>query len=560
MKLLSLVWKKYQGKKKRIQKEKQYEEFARIYDEVHKELENKSFQVNLLDSMELGSAEGERDKKLEISFLKTRAINEIITGEYNYVLAPKGCGKSSLFKAYSDRYEAINKIQDKQRCIIIPIKVAFSFQNVLNDNELSDYSIESRWAIFWGIYIIKEIFKEIDKPEYSYRFDSFIKKSKHYEVIRREFNLYDIWDYISKLRLSVTFNLQGQQATISPSFSIENKHKEILLNRFFDDLQSSLSEQASELIILIDRVDDFIVGKQFDMQRKFIQGLYNCVEEIGKYDNINTLLFLRTDLYQYLKIGTGSDKIQMRTINLEWKKNELIDFVCLRILNCNEELAWYKNLKYLYCKEEIYDSINRGDYDNTLKENDLGLISKASQKIIYTFFPRIISHITSQGKIEDIEFVDWMYTHFEDYTRYINLRYLMVFLKNLFKRQFEEYVENLQGNNKINIEYDEESNQYSYNIFSNHCIQDCYEEVQEIAIKNVRSLFPEEATQKCFEEIHERTVEKGVWYYGDLNYKQFEMTKEEYNILLDRLVILGYFKETGKKYTMPILYMKHLKK
>ena len=72
----------------------------RTHDEIHTDLENKTFQVKWLENMNLGNVEGERDKKLESSFLKTKAIKEIIAGDYNYVLAPKGCGNSSLFKAY----------------------------------------------------------------------------------------------------------------------------------------------------------------------------------------------------------------------------------------------------------------------------------------------------------------------------------------------------------------------------------------------------------------------------------------------------------------------------
>lgn len=138
---------------------------------------------------------------------------------------------------------------------------------------------------------------------------------------------------------------------------------------------------------------------------------------------------------------------------------------------------------------------------------------------------------------------------------------MMVFFNKLFKKQFEKYGEQLQENKEIDIKYDRDNDQYSYTIFSNKCIQQCYEDVQEIAIKNIKSLIPEDREKKCFEEIHERTVKKnGVWSFDDLNYGNYDMTKEEYATLLDRLVILGYFKEIGKKYTMPILYMHHIKK
>ena len=56
-------------------------------------------------------------------------------------------------------------------------------------------------------------------------------------------------------------------------------------------MQNYLVEKGLKIYVLIDRVDDFVVGEDREQKKKFIQGLYYCVEEICNEINIIPLFF-----------------------------------------------------------------------------------------------------------------------------------------------------------------------------------------------------------------------------------------------------------------------------
>ena len=110
--------------------EQRNKKYHKIVKQWYTDTKEMRFQTKWLDEMSFGNAEGERDKKLYDSFIETRSIKEILDGGYNYVLAPKGCGKSSLFKAYSERFISNAEIRDDNKTIIIPISNMFAYENI----------------------------------------------------------------------------------------------------------------------------------------------------------------------------------------------------------------------------------------------------------------------------------------------------------------------------------------------------------------------------------------------------------------------------------------------
>ena len=321
-------------------------------------------------------------------------------------------------------------------------------------------------------------------------------------------------------------------------------------------MQNYLDKCNKKIYILIDRIDDFIVGESIENKKAFIQGLYYGIEEISTCNNIIPIMFLRTDLYYNLNIDSGIDKIQIRTIELKWKQEELISFIFRRLIGNNQKvLQRYVNILnyYMYnLADEAWKKRGRVDL-NKLVDQNTSLFAEIGKKFICTFFPTMVRHHNSENKEEEINFFDWVYRHFEDYTGYINLRYLIVFFNTLLKLQYDTYEKNVGSNNSIEcIQY---GNELYYPIFSDACINTAYHNVQKIAIMNVRSLLEKDKYKVCFDGIHQMLIQKnGSMNYGDIHYAKYDLSKAEYDTILETLCVLGYLKNSGKKYTVPILY------
>lgn len=532
--------------------EQRNKKYHKIVKQWYTDTKEMRFQTKWLDEMSFGNAEGERDKKLYDSFIETRSIKEILDGGYNYVLAPKGCGKSSLFKAYSERFISNAEIRDDNKTIIIPISNMFAYENI----DLEQEQIAKKWAIIWGLYIIKEIFKTITNDRYKYEFEEYIKHSSKYNELKEDFQLYDLWDYLEKVNVGFKFSIKGQEVTLSPTITKNRLEKKVVLNEIFIDLQNYLDKCNKKIYILIDRIDDFIVGESRENKKAFIQGLYYGIEEISTCNNIIPIMFLRTDLYYNLNIDSGIDKIQIRTIELKWKQEELISFIFRRLIGNNQKvLQRYVNILnyYMYnLADEAWKKRGRVDL-NKLVDQNTSLFAEIGKKFICTFFPTMVRHHNSENKEEEINFFDWVYRHFEDYTGYINLRYLIVFFNTLLKLQYDTYEKNVGSNNSIEcIQY---GNELYYPIFSDACINTAYHNVQKIAIMNVRSLLEKDKYKVCFDGIHQMLIQKnGSMNYGDIHYAKYDLSKAEYDTILETLCVLGYLKNSGKKYTVPILY------
>lgn len=531
------------------QRNKKYHKIVKQWYTATKEIR---FQTGWLDEMSFGNAEGERDKKLYDSFIETRSIKEILDGGYNYVLAPKGCGKSSLFKAYSERFISNTEIRDDNKTIIIPISNMFAYENI----DLEQEQIAKKWAIIWGLYIIKEIFKTLTNDKYKYEFEEYIKQSSKYNELKEDFQLYDLWDYLEKVNVGFKFSIKGQEVTLSPTITKNRPERKVVLNEIFIDLQNYLDKCNKKIYILIDRIDDFIVGESKENKKAFIQGLYYSIEEISTCNDLIPIMFLRTDLYYNLNIDSGLDKIQIRTIELKWKQEELISFIFRRLIGNNQNvLHRYMNILnyYIYnLADEAWKKRGRIDL-NKLVDQNTSLFAEVGKKFICTFFPTTVRHYNSENKEEELNFFDWVYRHFEDYTGYINLRYLIVFFNNLLKLQYDTYEKNVGSDNSIECVQSE--NELYYPIFSDACINTAYHNVQKIAIMNVRSLLEKDKYRVCFDGIHQMLIQKnGSMNYGDVHYAKYDLSKVEYDTILETLCVLGYLKNSGKKYTVPILY------
>ena len=88
----------------------------------------KSFDTSKLKHVNFGKLEGEKDDKLKASFLSTNSIEKFLEVKYNYILSPKGGGKSAVFRAMRDK---LISSFEYDKYSVITINSAFGFDEEL---------------------------------------------------------------------------------------------------------------------------------------------------------------------------------------------------------------------------------------------------------------------------------------------------------------------------------------------------------------------------------------------------------------------------------------------
>src|SRR5688572_22715819 len=125
---------------------------------------SRHFDLNELNKINFGHLEGEKDVKLNSDTLyPTQSIQLLLVKNYNYILSPKGVGKSAIFSGLVNKYISKNFFKyDKHS--IIPINKAFGNDNeFLNPEKFGNTGSRKTYAIYWGLYIMSELLSDIFK-------------------------------------------------------------------------------------------------------------------------------------------------------------------------------------------------------------------------------------------------------------------------------------------------------------------------------------------------------------------------------------------------------------
>ena len=151
---------------------------------------NTKFDLSELKKISFGKLEGERDPLLEECFFPTHTITKFLNEPINYILSPKGAGKSALFRTLEKKYLHIS-LFDYENYSIISINDAFGFDDeYLNIDDFKEKS-RMKLTISWGIFLLSKLIKDIktnflDSPYYS----QFISEITKIEGFKDKFNLY----------------------------------------------------------------------------------------------------------------------------------------------------------------------------------------------------------------------------------------------------------------------------------------------------------------------------------------------------------------------------------
>jgi hypothetical protein len=533
------------------------------------------FLLSNLSSLNFGNLEGERDPKLEACFFPTFTVTKYLKEPINYVLSPKGAGKSALFRTIQKKY--LNEgIFDYSRYSIIAINDAFGFDDEYLKVEDFEEKSRMKLTISWGLFIISKLIEDIQtNHSQTFNYSSFINEISKIEQLKQKFNLYGLNDFINSIKTSINFVANGQEFEVNPSIKFERKANKLVLNDLFKKIDQFYRDNNKTALILIDRIDNFVQKEKYSLQKRYIQGLFDCIEEISLLENIHPTLFLRTDLFYSYDSDIEVDKVKDRTIELSWTKGETLNFILYRF-NSNayikntfrpflkhyistdtgikkvekKKLPWYKT----FWKKKS----NRFKEKNNILKEKLAYNYRISEKYLTMFFPKEIEMYEGDTKI----FVEWIFEYLKDANDFVNPRLIIDFFNQLIEFEtlhLKQYCFENENIESIEPSFDYEGNLYYENLFHQSTFSSTYDKIQNDSLKNILVLVKTRDFQVLFKEINSISYHREFFRYGDINMNKFDMPKDTFDNLLKYLKLLGFCKETEKqKFYIPPIYRKKL--
>ena len=244
------------------------------------------FDIKELKNITFGKLEGERDPLLKDCFFPTRKVQKYLVDPYNYVLSPKGAGKSALFRVISDNLIHENFF-DSTKYSVIAINEAFGFEdNYLNVTQFAEES-RMKLTVSWALFILVKTVNHIkNKHSELNGFSDLMSEIKKVVELKEKFNLYDLGDFLKSVSASVAFTANGQEFEVAPKVAITTQKEKLVLNSIFEKINEFFKKNDLQCLILIDRIDNFVQKEEYQLQRKYIQGLFDCIEEISLYSHI----------------------------------------------------------------------------------------------------------------------------------------------------------------------------------------------------------------------------------------------------------------------------------
>ncbi len=546
------------------------------------------FPLQRLANLRFGSADGGRDSRLtDSTFVKTRSIHTFLQNDTSIIVGPMGSGKSALFKLLKDGSAVLEPLTTKYN--IVPIEEHVSFYDVqMMGEDLLKKSEESNiYYLIWKLQIASRLSEYIRNHS-----ESDFPKTKMEEDINEFLKLIDkdysrsITEIVSKMiKSGISINFKINETPIN--MSIENngnsdENKRVFLDEIILKCSKIIKEKKIKpVLIIIDKIDYFVAGQEYETQRKFIQALLEVNDDIqSKYDKQFSLkIFLRSDLFERLNLESlGWDKVNDDVLRINWSGAEIVEFFARRILlafedqgifterQIIEELYEGKNLIKLFelklweklaCKISpvqffidmiIERKIKKADFkvmDTSMKQN-------ISQAIITKVFPRELKHKNETCKEETINIFDFLKTHFLNGYNQASPRNVLSFLKQVNSLAIVYYDQNPHVNISLN-----ENNEYP--LYKRNFIYEAYQNIVKELIKIIAKT--ENKWTKYFHLFLENRGNKEVFDYNWLKNKIKFDHDDDYISFLAYLEYIGFLQlkknhENPKKriYTLPIIY------
>lgn len=450
------------------------------------------FDTNKIVNFSFGDPDAKWDEILSSCPHKVRGVREFLGGTKNIVLGERGSGKSALFKLVAEGKYKFPSIESDNpiKQIIVAIDdddLSYTAISDLIEERFIDRGTRSngKYRFFWEIYMLSRVIERIG-DEIGWDEEVRTLKEDFGEILgipkEKKFRIGEI---LANFRLTAGIKL-SQDGAITPSVSVESSNKydqkkiEISDNQIANVLKrvrQAIKVRSLAVVVLIDKIDDFVVGLEYQEQRKSVQALLDCTQAM-RFPELKLKIFLRPDIYKRLDFEKGGyDKISPQVVRLEWSPEDICAFVAKRLLYNYEHLQ-IKTPDWVSLPADFFD------FDPTLQdqikklmtttptsfpdlfkttvsvlllllrlikfrflkgshsERKTNSLDEASLQIITYIFPSKVPHFTKNCKREDISLKQLFAGHFKLGADNPNPRLVILFLNNVIEEAKEYYEKN----------------------------------------------------------------------------------------------------------------------
>lgn len=419
------------------------------------------FETSYLSNFNFGSPDGKDDPLLEACALKISPIAEFLDENKSILVGDRGAGKTAVFRLLSERKLSFVNTENLKQ-VYIPIDEDLGYKTLREhvNAQVKDADEKSSYRIIWELFIFSRCLDGLNEV---------LEGNTRFAELKKSFFSILGWNSQRKIRLidvilntKKTFGVKlegGHLGYVIPNFyaSVEPKKQDeesiISSNDLLDfpklksDLNNILSSAKIVAYVLIDKLDEFVSGLEYQTQLDTIQALVQCWRDYQSYPKIKIKLFLRRDLYERLDFSAiGKDKIDPRKVELKWADEDIRQLIALRVLHNMNQFLKGKSIRF-ECEEESLKidkiflreiraidaySENEKTFVKRLKRLFLYLRAKIRQRsldaydaratnvhdmiyraLITVFFPRLANHKGRGNKDEQIELMRYFETHFQ---------------------------------------------------------------------------------------------------------------------------------------------------
>lgn len=497
-----------------------------------KRKERPEFDTTKLVEFNFGDPEAKSDSLLEHCPLSIRGVKEFLAGSKSIVLGERGAGKSALFKLVSDDiYKFAPDTQEKKKTkkqIIVAIDDDFEYQNIANvvEERFESHGKKKfgKYRLFWEICILgKTIAKLMEDDSESVELRELIKDFQSVLGVSVAEG-FTIGSFLSSLKLTGGVKVD-QAGSVTPTISVEstknnsdNKRRisDHEINTIRNRVVKYLRPRNYAVVVLVDKIDDFVVGLDYESQKLNIQSLLECVQ-CYNLPQLKLKIFLRADLFERMNFETtGYDKISPKVVRLSWTEAEIKEFIARRLHynfeKCGIHLEYRSAGGELldvdpYLKDQVMDLLR--NKPTTVREA-FSLIGKAIylfskvrwhifrktsrsarrtnleddvyRAVITSIFPSRIRHRNAACKEEEISIDKFLSTHFNLGGITPNPRLVLLFLQHVTEESVAYYSKNPD---KARIPQNEA---YEYEVILKDHVSIGYKKTQDIARKTISHL------------------------------------------------------------------------
>lgn len=547
-----------------------------------------NFPKERLRDFTFGGADASDDGLLATCPCYLKPINAFLRGTKNIVIGERGTGKTALFRLIRDGKLRLHHSHG-ERHLIVPIDEELQYASLRGyiDKHIQstvEHDEATRSRIVWEIFILHRILKCLSE---TFRHDTptalLRTLSESLGVARKGFSFKEL---IAGHTKTVGVRLENANtATPTPSFYLSAEPSsdavtsvEIIdLDAIKGDIAEFLEREDIAITVLIDRLDDFVIKKDYRTQKAMIESLLFCQRGYRFFDRIAVKLFLRSDIFRRLDFESlGYDKIASQTVELKWTGADIRQFIAKRLAYNYFRHLGLKSLEFQISEERLQlgDGALQGDLDpaeppdrpegalllrwtrglfrDAREGRQINFTDEINRQLITSIFPRELNHRSASGTAARIELFEYLETHFNLGTGNTTPRIILTFIEKCLDNVRDYY----EKNPETQVRRDEGG---EYPLVTRSCLSLAYNDMQQ----EVWEAFAQVSRRwrKVVYSLRSKCEGRQAFSYGQLGVAVGIKDEEELQEFVAFVSHIGLFRIRNagvelrkRKYDLPILF------